>query len=133
MTNREFYQNVIAANISDEMSDYAQSLIDKLDRKNENRKNSTSPKQKANADLKTEIYNFIAENPDRAVTAKELADKYSTPENPITTQKISALMKQMTDTGIITVFKAKDTKKNVVNWYQVVRTDEGVEETAEEE
>ena len=75
----------------------------------------------------------MAENPNRAVTAKELADKYDTPENPITTQKISALMKQMADTGIVTVFKAKDTKKNVVNWYQVVRTDDEVEKTAEEE
>jgi ribosomal protein S24E len=133
MTQREFFNAVIAANISTEMNDYAQELIDKLDRKNESRKNSTSPKQKANADFKTEIYNYMAETPNRAFTAKELADKYNTPENPITTQRISALMKQMVDTGAVTVFRAKDSKKNMVNWYQVTRTDEAVEETEEEE
>jgi ribosomal protein S24E len=133
MTQREFFNAVIAANISTEMNDYAQELIDKLDRKNESRKNSTSPKQKANADFKTEIYNYMAETPNRAFTAKELADKYNTPENPITTQRISALMKQMVDTGTVTVFRAKDSKKNMVNWYQVTRTDEAVEETEEEE
>lgn len=118
---------------TDELAAVAQSLIDKLDKKNESRKNSTSPKQKKNADFKTEIYNYMAETPNRAFTAKELADKYNTAEEPITTQRISALMKQMVDNGIVTVFKAKDTKKNVVNWYQVVRTDDEVEETAEEE
>ena len=133
MTNREFYNAVISANISDEMNDYAQELINKLDRKNESRKNSTSPKQKANADFKTEIYNYMAETPNRAFTAKELADKYNTSENPITTQRISALMKQLVDTGEITVFRAKDNKKNMVNWYKVVRTADEVEEIAEEE
>ena len=132
MTQREFFNAVITANISTEMNDYAQELIDKLDRKNENRKNSTSPKQKANADFKTEIYNYMAETPNRAFTAKELADKYNTAENPITTQRISALMKQMVNTGTVTVFRAKDSKKNMVNWYQVTRTDEEVEETDEE-
>ena len=131
MTQREFFNAIIAANISTEMNDYAQGLIDKLDKKNENRKPTKT--QKANADLKTEIYDYMAENPNRAFTAKELADKYTTPEEEITTQKISALMAQLVKTGTVTVFKAKDTKKNKVNWYQVTRTDEEVEETEEEE
>lgn len=118
---------------TDELAAFAQELINKLDKKNSNRKNSTSPKQKANADLKTEIVNYMTENPNRAFTAKELADKYTTPEVEITTQRISALMKQLVDTGTVTVFKAKDTKKNMVNWYQVMRTDEEIEETEEEE
>lgn len=118
---------------TDELAAFAQELINKLDKKNESRKKSTSPKQKANADLKTEIYDYMAENPNRAFTAKELAEKYTTPEVEITTQRISALMAQLVKTGAITVFRAKDTKKNMVNWYQVVRTDEEVEETEEEE
>ena len=131
MTQREFFNAVIAANISTEMNDYAQGLIDKLDKKNENRKPTKT--QKANADLKTEIYDYMTENPNRAFTAKELADKYTTPEEEIATQKISALMAQLVKTGTVTVFKAKDTKKNKVNWYQVVRTDEEVEGTEGEE
>lgn len=131
MTQREFFNAVIAANISTEMNDYAQGLIDKLDKKNENRKPTKT--QKANADLKTEIYDYMVENPNRAFTAKELADKYTTPEEEITTQKISALMAQLVKTGTVTVFKAKDTKKNKVNWYQVVQTEDEVKETEEED
>lgn len=118
---------------TDELAAVAKSLIDKLDKKNENRKNATSPKQKKNEDFKTEIYDYMAENPNRAFTAKELAEKYTTPEVEITTQKISALMAQLVKTGTVTVFKAKDSKKNTVNWYQVTRTDDEVEETEDEE
>lgn len=118
---------------TDELAAVAQSLIDKLDKKNENRKNATSPKQKKNEDFKAEIYNYMAENPNRAFTAKELAEKYTTPEVEIPTQKISALMGQLVKTGTVTVFKAKDSKKNTVNWYQVTRIDDKVEETEDEE
>ena len=118
---------------TDELAAVAQSLIDKLDKKNDNRKNATSPKQKANEDFKTEIFNYMNENPNRAFTAKELAEKYTTPEVEITTQKISALMAQLVKTGTVTVFKAKDSKKNTVNWYQVTRTDDEVEGTEDEE
>lgn len=118
---------------TDELAAVAQSLIDKLDKKNENRKNATSPKQRENESFKTEIYDYMAENPNRAFTAKELAEKYTTPEIEITTQKISALMAQLVKTGTVTVFKAKDSKKNTVNWYQVTRTDNEIEETKDEE
>lgn len=118
---------------TDELAAVAQSLIDKLDKKNENRKNATSPKQRENESFKTEIYDYMAENPNRAFTAKGTAEKYTTPEVEITTQKISALMAQLVKTGTVTVFKAKDSKKNTVNWYQVTRTDNEVEETEDEE
>ena len=40
MTNREFYKAVIGANVSEELKEFAKSEIDKLDKKNEKRKNT---------------------------------------------------------------------------------------------
>jgi hypothetical protein len=134
MTNRKFYQAVIDANISTEMNNYAQELIDKLDRKNENRKPTKT--QQANETYKNDILDNLA---DGAIhTSKMITDylnnKYPDLDEPITTQKTSALLTQLVKNGGITVIENfKDSKKNRVKGYQVMRTDNEVEETEEEE
>jgi Fic family protein len=115
MTNRDFFNAVISANISDEITAFAKASLDKLDLKNEKRRNSTSPNQKKNEDFKADIFADFSAEPNRVFTAKEIADKYG-----VSTQKISALLRQMVDNGKIKSFDIKDSKKNKVKGYQVI-------------
>ena len=128
MTNRDFYTAVINANVSAELTDFAKSAIEKLDHKNETRKTKGTPTQRANAELKGQIFDYMNENPNRVYTAKELADNFG-----VVTQKISPLMAQIAATGTIDVLDVKDSKKNRVKGYKVRVPDETVEETTEEE
>lgn len=128
MTNRDFYTAVINANVSAELTDFARSAIEKLDHKNETRKTKGTPTQRANAEFKVQILDFMRENVNRVYTAKELADNFG-----VVTQKISPLMKQIADTGAIDILDVKDSKKNKVKGYKVRVPDEEIEETAEEE
>lgn len=128
MTNRQFFEKVVAANVSAELTEFATAAIKKLDDKNENRKTKGTPTQRANAELKVQILDFMNENVNRVYTAKELADNFG-----VVTQKISPLMKQIADTGAIDVLDVKDSKKNKVKGYKVRVPDEEVEETTEEE
>lgn len=59
MTKREFYTNVINANISEEMTTQAETYIAKLDSVNENRRNSLNPNQKANEEIMDTIFNSM--------------------------------------------------------------------------
>lgn len=128
MTNRQFFEKVVAANVSAELTEFATAAIKKLDHKNDTRKAKGTPTQRANAELKTQILDFMNENVNRIYTAKELADNFG-----VVTQKISPLMKQIADTGAIDVLDVKDSKKNKVKGYKVRVPDEEVEETTEEE
>ena len=134
MTNREFYQAVINANIDDEMNAFAQELINKLDKKNNNRKPTKT--QVANETYKNDILDNLADG--EIHTSKMITDylneKYPDLDEPITTQKTSALLTQLVKNGGITVIENfKDSKKNRVKGYQVIRTGEEVEETEAEE
>jgi Fic family protein len=102
--------------LTDEVKEFAKASIAKLDKKNENRKNSTSPNQVKNEDFKSNIYDDMIAEPNRVFTAKEIADKYG-----VSTQKISALLRQIVDTGAIKSFDTKDSKKNKVKGYQIVQ------------
>ena len=46
MTNREFYKAIIGSEVSEEIKAFAQEQIDKLDSKNEKRKNTQTKTQK---------------------------------------------------------------------------------------
>jgi predicted transcriptional regulator len=130
MTNRDFYTAVINANINDDLTAFAQSAIEKLDIKNDKRKNTLSPNQKANEEIKTEILNLLATAPQ---SAKTIVDNIG-----YNTQKISALVKQLVDNGLVKVDKAKfagsTTKVNVYSLVEndVEETEDEVEETEDE-
>ena len=132
MTNREFYQAVINANINEDMNAYAQSLIEKLDKKNENRKPTKN--QQANAEYKDDIRENLADGEIHTtkMVTDYLNDKYPDLTNPLTTQKISALMGQLAKSGELEIIdKFKDTKGNRVKGYRLI-TAETVEETEDE-
>lgn len=132
MTNREFYQAVIDANINEDMNAYAQSLIEKLNDKNKNRKPTKT--QQANAEYKDDIRENLADGKIHTtkMVTDYLNDKYPDLADPLTTQKISALMGQLAKSGELEIIdKFKDTRGNRVKGYRLIVA-ETVEETEDE-
>jgi hypothetical protein len=104
MTAREFYQNVINANISDEMTEKATELIEALDSKNAKRKETGTKQQKANTEIKETILNALEngeietlenENGEQFITAKTTTKFMQTTDENFTTQRASALLGQL--------------------------------------
>lgn len=120
---REFLNAVVSANISDEITEFATKEITKIDEKNLKKKNSKTPTQKQNEELKAKIYNEM--EIDKTYTASELAKIYG-----VSTQKISALMRQMTTIEIIDNYK---TDKGKVKGYKKVEVDKAEDITNEVE
>lgn len=62
MTIREYYQSVLDANISEEMNTATQTLIAKLDARNEKRKSADSKQKKEVAARHEVVLNFLKTN-----------------------------------------------------------------------
>ena len=115
MTYREFYTAIINMNnMNDEMIEFAKGAIATLDRKNSNRKNGNTKTAKEMAVWRDKLVDLLTANGD--MTAKQIAKKLTTDEVEVTTQKVSAIVKSF-DPDVIKVYKAKDEKKNTVNFY----------------
>ena len=103
MTNREFFENVIANMDNEEMVEKAKSLLDALDRRNAKRAERPSKTALANEPIKAEIAKILTNEP---MLASEIAQKIK-----ISTQKASALLRQM-DVKVTDVkVKGKGTQK----------------------
>lgn len=100
MTQREFFNAVIAGNITEAEIQFANEALAKLDAKNEKRKGTQTKNQKANENIKTAIIALLTEN--ETMTAKAVGQALE-----ITTQKASALLRQLVGAGTITGTKTK--------------------------
>ena len=120
MTMRAFLQAVIANEITDEIITYAQNEIKKLDEKNDKKRKTKSKNQQANDEIKTVILDFMDENV--TYTSPEIT-KYlneyyeTTEENAISTQKTSALMRQLIAEKSVSVIENVKTSKGKVKGY----------------
>ena len=85
MTNREFFQKVIAKEITDEVIAHAESEIAKLDARNAKRASTPSKKQEENKPLIAKIATLLTSEPK---LASELAK-----EMGLSTQKVTPLVK----------------------------------------
>ena len=72
MTTREFYQSVLSANISVEMSEKASELIAALDKRNASRKSSDSKEKREVLARRDTVYAVVRET-NKAMTADEVA------------------------------------------------------------
>ena len=81
MTQREFFNKVIEANVNDELTTYARGALEKLDKRNATRKSKPTKSQEANNVFKTEIAEFLAGTTDYVLGAT-IADHFG-----VTTQK----------------------------------------------
>lgn len=112
MTRREFMEMVIADTTNETIADFARSEIEKMDRKNELAKSRKSKKSVENEPIKEKIYSVL--NSDEVTTASVVAEKVE-----ISTQKASALLRQMVEDGRITVEDVKVKGKGKQKGYKV--------------
>ena len=103
MTNREFFENVIANMEDEKMVEKAKSLLDALDRRNAKRAERPSKTALANEPIKAEIAKILTNEP---MLASEIAQKIE-----ISTQKASALLRQMNVNVTDVKVKGKGTQK----------------------
>ena len=112
MTNREFYSAIISNQITEEVILHAQTEIANLDRKNEKRRNTLSKEQIANEELKQSIVSAIADR--KEVTASVLATELN-----LSTQKVSALCRQLVESGVLSTSNIKVKGKGSVKGYSL--------------
>lgn len=110
MTQRDFYNEIINANISEEITAYATAAIEKLNLANEKHKAAREKKKEENIPL----INAIKENLDKETpkTAKEIAEIVG-----ISFQKVSSLLKGMVNEGVANVTEIKIKGRGKANAY----------------
>lgn len=108
MTRREFLEMVIEGKVTDEMKDFANSEITKMNDRNAKRKASPSKTAIANEPIKAEIVKGLTNEPK---TASEIAKEVG-----ISTQKASALLRQIDG---LTVTEVKIKGKGKVKGYSI--------------
>ena len=119
MTSRDFFTAIVAdETISADLRDYATEQIAKLDAKNAKRSSKPSKTQVANEPIKTAIIEYLSANGQSV--SSEIATVLSTEESPVTTQKVSALCRQLVADGLLSVADVKIPKKGAVKAYSVV-------------
>ena len=124
MTNREFYTAIINSDLADDLKTYAQGEIDKLDARNDKRKNTQTKTQKENEGIMTSILDHLTNG---SAVASDIATALG-----ISTQKASALCKLLVNDGKLTVTDIKVKNKGTVKQYTLVTSDT-VEESDENE
>ncbi len=104
MTQRDFYNAVINANINEEMSSFASEAIAKLDERNAKRASKPSKTQIANEPIIKAIASVLTDEPMLASKIAELCE--------ISTQKASALVKKVDGVQSVDIkVKGKGTQK----------------------
>jgi len=104
MTQRDFYNAVINANINEEMSSFATEAIAKLDERNAKRASKPSKTQIANEPIIKAIASVLTDEPMLVSKIAELCE--------ISTQKASALVKKVEGVQSVDVkVKGKGTQK----------------------
>ena len=128
-TKREFYNEIMAIEgISTEIVDFCKAEIALLDKKNANRKPTKA--QEANEAFKTTILEVLAgTTAETAMTASEIRKADTTLVEAGEVQKISALLKQLVDAGL--VVKAVNGKKSAFYLPSTDVEDEGEDDAVQ--
>ena len=109
MTKREFYVAIANGEMNDEVKATAEEYIAKMDEANEKRKNTLSKKQEENEAVKVEMLTHLDAEAKTATTIGELMG--------ISTQKASALLRQLVNDGKATATEVKIPKKGTQKGY----------------
>ena len=114
MTKREFLMAIAQMEgIDPELNLYAEQEITKMDERNAKRKNSPSKKSIENAPIKEKIVDFLKGCEGNGI-ASEIAEKVE-----ISTQKASALCRQLVSDGVLKVEDVKVKGKGKVKAYSL--------------
>ena len=109
MTNRDFLNAVLTADVSDEVKEFATASITKMDERNSKRKAKVSKTAEANKPIKEAILKTVTDKP---ITAAELATIVG-----VSTAKASALATQLTKEGALVATDVKVKGKGKVKGY----------------
>ena len=109
MTKREFYVAIANGEMNDEVKAAAAEYIVKMDEANEKRKNTVSKKQEENEVIKVSIMEHLDTEAKTATTIGELMG--------ISTQKASALLRQLVNDGRASATEVKITGKGKQKGY----------------
>lgn len=118
---REFLMTVVNANISDEITAFADERVRHLDEVNERRKKKGSKTQRANVEIKSALLAALENGV--TYTAAEVAALEV--EGITSTQKASALLRQLVEDGKVTVTDVKIKGKGKVKGYTLITVEEG--------
>ena len=113
MTNREFFNAIINANVSDELTAHATAELEKLNKRNAQRSSKPSKTQLENEPIKAHLLEILAVKP---MTASEIHEV----DAGLSTQKISSLCRQLVDAGKLMVEEVKVPKKGKQKQYTIV-------------
>ena len=113
MTKREFFEAVIASVENDDLVLFAEKEIEKMNERNAKRKNTPSKTAIANVPIKAHITEFLEGNEGSHI-ASEIADAVG-----ISTQKASALCRQMVQNDVLTVEEVNIKCKGKVKAYSL--------------
>ena len=111
MTNREFLTAIINGTVSANEIDFAKAEIAKLDARNGKRRNTLSKEQEANVERKALIVEVLN---GKSMLASEIAAV-----TILSTQRVSALCKQLVDEGKIKVADVKVKGKGTLKQYSL--------------
>ena len=108
MTKRDALNAIVNGEITDEVKDWAQSEIEKLDISNAKSRERAAKKREENAPLIEELKGLLTEDPQPASHFAEVMG--------LSPAKVSALFRKMGETGDVVVTKVKG-KSGKVNGY----------------
>lgn len=114
MTNREFFTAVINGTFNEEVIAHAQDAIEKLDARNAKRSSTPSKTQRENEPIKQAIVDFVRAG--KSVTISEIAQGLE-----ISSQKSSALCRQLVASGILAVADTKIKGRGTVKVYSIAQ------------
>lgn len=122
MTNREFFTAIASnATLPAELVEFATKAIAKLDKRNASRSSKPSKTAIANEPIKASIVEYVTAHANALASDIAVACE-------ISTQKASALCRQLTEDNVLTVCEVKVPKKGKVKAYSLAVTDEGADE-----
>ena len=113
MTNREFYTAIVNGTITEDVIAHASEAIVKLDERNAKRASKPSKKSLENIPIRAHIAGFLEEN-EGSHLASEIASALE-----LSTQKVSALCRQMVADGVLTGEDVKVKGKGTQNAYSL--------------
>lgn len=113
MTNREFYTAIVNGTINEDVIAHASSAIEKLDERNAKRASKPSKRSLENIPIRAHIAGFLEENEGSHV-ASEIASALN-----LSTQKVSALCRQMVSDGVLAVEDVKVKGKGMQKSYSL--------------
>lgn len=108
---RQFLNDIIAGNATPEAQEMARTLLERLDAKNEKRRNTPSKAQVANAPLRQQVLAYVVQHP------SALASEVATACELSSTAKASALLRQLVAEGECIVEEVKVKSKGRLKAY----------------